>query len=61
MAIKVIVNYPDTPEGIELLNNSYSEAVLSILRKMLTPQQLDQLMQKLATKVAAEKEGQNHA
>lgn len=47
MSIKVVVNYPETEEGMKLLKERQAEAVLVTLNKILTPMQLDRLMQML--------------
>lgn len=48
--IKVIANYPTTPEGMKLLDESIANATLLLLRKMLTPEQLEKLMKNLEEK-----------
>lgn len=48
--MKVIANYPTTPEGIKLLDESIADATLLLLKRMLTPEQLEKLMQKLEEK-----------
>ncbi|MBY6758696.1 hypothetical protein HYH82_15490 [Clostridium botulinum] len=51
MAIKVVVNYPESKEEMEKLKERQSqalaEAVLEILSNRLTSNQLDKLMSRL--------------
>lgn len=50
MAIKVTVNYPETEEGMKELERRHAEVVLDILNQMLTPIQLEKLIENLKTK-----------
>lgn len=45
--IKVTVNYPETEEGMRELRERQARAVYTVLNKMLTPVQLDMLMERL--------------
>lgn len=45
--IKVIVNYPQTEDGMRLLEERHAAAVVNILKEMLTKDELDQVMEKL--------------
>jgi len=56
MAIKVIVNYPSTPEGMEELKNSYARTVLGILNEKIGPNNLNKLVGMLSENVAKEKQ-----
>lgn len=47
MAIKVIVNYPQTEEGMEIIRNRQAEVVAKSLIKVLTEDQLSELVMKL--------------
>jgi len=47
MAIKVVVNYPQTKEGIQCLKERQAEVVAKSLIRMLSHSQLDELMIKL--------------
>lgn len=47
MAIKVIVNYPETEEGMKELERRHADVVLGILKEMLTPNQLEKLIDRL--------------
>ncbi|MCW6091334.1 hypothetical protein [Clostridium sporogenes] len=47
MAIKVVVNYPTTEEGKRKLDESQAEAVLTVLNQILTPRQLEKIINKL--------------
>lgn len=47
LAIKVVVNYPKTKEGMKELYNSQSKAILSVLSEKLSKEQLDELMTRL--------------
>jgi hypothetical protein len=47
MAIKVIVNYPQTEEGIQLLKERQAEVVAKSLLKVLSRTQIDELVEKL--------------
>lgn len=47
MAITVVVNYPKTAEGMELFEERQAAAVVKVLREMLPPKQLEELMNKL--------------
>jgi hypothetical protein len=46
MGIKVTVNYPDTEEGMQLLRESNAKALYAVLSNILTPVQLNMLMDK---------------
>lgn len=45
--MKVIANYPTTTEGMRVLDESLADATLLLLKKMLTPEQLEKLMERL--------------
>jgi hypothetical protein len=47
MAIKLIVNYPQTEEGIQFLNERQAEVVAKSLIRILTQVQMDELVGKL--------------
>lgn len=47
MAIKVVVNYPKTEEGIQLLKERQAEAVAKSLVRILSQIQLEELVKKL--------------
>lgn len=47
MAIKVIVNYPQTEEGIKFLEERQAESVAKMLIRMLSQVQLDELVRGL--------------
>lgn len=51
MAIKVVVNYPKTEEGLRLFEESQAVAALKILRKILSRDELDQVMERLAEQI----------
>jgi len=44
MTIKVVVNYPEDPKGMEELKNRQAEAVLICLKNKLGTERLDKLM-----------------
>ncbi len=48
--MKIIANYPETEEGMRRLQERLAEATLEILRRMMTPEELDLLMKKLDEK-----------
>lgn len=50
MAIKVIVNYPQTEEGMELLRNRQAEVIVRSLRRMLSKTQMDELISEIEKK-----------
>jgi len=47
MAIKIIVNYPKTEEGLQLLEERQAQVVAKSLIRMLSPVQLDEVVKKL--------------
>jgi len=55
MAIKVVVNYPKTEEGMQLLKESQAIIVVNILRDMLTPKKLGELKNILKKKLIKQK------
>jgi hypothetical protein len=50
MAIKVTVNYPQTEEGMELLRNRVAEVIVRSLRRMLTKDQMNELVSEIEKK-----------
>jgi hypothetical protein len=52
--IRVIVNYPQTEEGIKELNQRQAKAILSVLKDMMSPQDLDTLIKRLSEKLYTE-------
>lgn len=55
MAIKVIVNYPQTEEGIQLLKERQAEVVAKSLLKVLSRTQIDELLEKLTLSLSNKK------
>jgi len=47
MAIKVIVNYPETEEGMQILKERQAEVVAKSLIRILSKDQLEALVKKL--------------
>ena len=47
MAIKLIINYPQTEEGIRFIEERQAAVVANSLRRMLSKVQLDELISKL--------------
>lgn len=47
MAITVVVNYPQTEEGMLIFQQRQAEAAMKLLRKKLTRKELSEVMQKL--------------
>ena len=47
MAIKVVVNYPQTKEGMQLLKERQAEVVAKSLIRMLSHSELDEVMTRL--------------
>ncbi|KPU42193.1 hypothetical protein OXPF_39720 [Oxobacter pfennigii] len=47
MAIKVIFEYPDNPDAMAEIEDTQARITLDILKRMLTPIQLEALMNKL--------------
>lgn len=47
MAIKVIINYPQTEEGIQFLMEQQAEVVAKSLIRILSQAQMDELVRKL--------------
>jgi len=47
MAIKLVVNYPKTEEGLQLLKERQAQVVAKSLIRMLTQDQLDEVISKL--------------
>jgi|GEM_PF-1646258 len=54
MAIKVIVNYPKTEEGLQLLEERQAQVVAKSLRRMLSQTQLDELVSILRENLSKE-------
>ncbi|MCB2297757.1 hypothetical protein [Clostridium tagluense] len=54
MAIKAIVNYSQTEEGIQFLEERQAEAVAKSLIKILTQVQLEELVRKLTPNLSKE-------
>lgn len=50
MAIKVIVNYPETEEGMRELQDSYARAVIYLLNDKLGPRGLAEVMKRYENK-----------
>jgi len=55
MAIKVIVNYPQTEEGMQLLKERQAEALAKSLLRTLSPAQIDELLEKLTLSLTNKK------
>ena len=51
MAIKLIMNYPQTDEGIRLIEERQAAVVANSLRRMLSKAQLNELIGKLKSKL----------
>jgi len=47
MAIKVIINYPQTEDGIQFLKDRQAEVVAKSLLKILSESKLNELVSKL--------------
>lgn len=47
MAIKVIVNYPQTEEGVQFLKEQQAQVIAKSLIKLLSQDQIDELVRKL--------------
>lgn len=47
--IKVVVNYPNTEEGMLLLKERQAAAMVKILRESIPKKELDELFNKLRT------------
>jgi len=55
MAIKVIVNYPKTEEGLQLLEDRQAQVVAKSLIRMLSQVQLDEVVKKLKENLSKDK------
>lgn len=55
MDFKVVVNYPTSEEGIQLLEDRQAAAVLKTLKDMLSGDELNELMVRIEERINREK------